>query len=122
MEDLQQDKTYSSALGIQKLLAEHNGGDALVIDLRHLAAWTDFFIIATVTSNAHLGGLQRHIKDFAIANKIEILNGKKRDSKSDEWDLIDLGNIIVHLMTEKSRSFYDIENLYSDAKLIRIDN
>ena len=47
------------------LLEEHRAGDVVALDLRELHSWTDYFIIATVTSGAHRDGLLRQIKDFA---------------------------------------------------------
>ena len=55
----------SSALELAALIREHRGEDVMVMDLRELKTWTDFFVIATVSSNTHLQGLQRHIKDYA---------------------------------------------------------
>jgi ribosome-associated protein len=50
--------------GIENCLREHNGQDVTVLDLRGINNWTDFFIIATVTSGTHMDGLERHVKDF----------------------------------------------------------
>jgi ribosome-associated protein len=93
------------------LLQEHNGQDISVLDLRGINNWTDFFIIATVTSKTHMDGLERHIKDFCRGNDIEIL-GKSQKNQDDEWRLIDLGGIIIHLMTVRTREFYELERLW----------
>jgi ribosome-associated protein len=107
----------SSAVGLAKLLCDHRGGDVVVMDMRQLNFWTDFFIIATVTSGAHLLGLERHVKDYALQNSLEFQRSRKPDTE-DEWCLIDLGDIVVHLMTPRSRSFYELERLWSSAPLI----
>ncbi|MDR2445266.1 MAG: ribosome silencing factor [Spirochaetaceae bacterium] len=101
------------ALELGKLLDEHKGGDVVVIDLRPLSMWTDFFVIATAASSAHLSGLQRQIKEFATKNKLSILHGQKKAAQGDGWDVCDLGFVVVHIMTETSRSFYELENLWS---------
>ncbi|MDR2842622.1 MAG: ribosome silencing factor [Spirochaetaceae bacterium] len=106
------------ALALCDLLKEHNGINVVLLDLRQLAMWTDFFIIATVTSNAHLGGLERHIKTFAQENKLTINRLHKKAAVGDEWHLADLGNIVVHLMSEKARAFYELENLWSGGTRI----
>jgi ribosome-associated protein len=93
------------------LLREHKGQDVSVLDLRGINNWTDFFIIATVSSNAHTDGLERQIKDFCRENKIDIL-GCSRKSTDDEWRLIDLGFTIIHLMKKRAREFYDLERLW----------
>jgi ribosome-associated protein len=105
----------SNAAALGALLREHNGQDVLVLDLRDINNWTDFFIITTVTSKAHMDGLERHIKDYCREKKIEIL-GKSKKSEDDEWRLLDLGGIIVHLMTARIREFYELERLWRPVK------
>jgi ribosome-associated protein len=127
MEDM---LSETEALG--SLLREHKGGDVVVLDLRKMGAWTDFFVIATATSNTHLDGLERHIKEFCGERGIEILRRSRRPnvpyrtrasyetrasqgmpSQDDEWRIIDLGSAVIHLMSSKAREFYDLERLYS---------
>jgi ribosome-associated protein len=108
------------ALAIGKLIQEHRGGDVVVMDLREFNVWTDFFVIATVSSNAHIQGLQRHIKEFAREQGAEILRRRRKIPPDDEWSLIDMGTIVIHLMTPKSRSFYDLERLWSASSIIKL--
>jgi ribosome-associated protein len=106
----------ATAEALAELLREHKGGDALVIDLRDMNAWTDFFIIATAASNTHLDGLERHVKEFCRERDIEILRrSRKPQGEDDEWRIIDLGPAVVHLMSSNARSFYELERLYSMA-------
>ncbi|MDR3302536.1 MAG: ribosome silencing factor [Spirochaetaceae bacterium] len=116
------DTNEALALQLGSVLAEHKGGNVAVLDLRSLAMWTDFFIIATVTSGAHRAGLKRRTKDFARDHQLDILNSRRKGARDDAWDLIDLGNIVIHLMTEPARDFYELERLWSDGKMIRIGN
>jgi len=119
MEDMLQ-KTEAQiddqAFALGDLLKEHNGQETSVMDLRGINNWTDFFIITTVSSKTHMDGLERHIKDYCRSNEIEILGNSGSKKKSgdidDEWRLIDLGFIIIHLMTKRVREFYDLERLW----------
>jgi ribosome-associated protein len=108
------------ALELGKLLQEHRGIDVLVMDLREINSWTDFFVVATVTSNAHVQGLQRHIKEFARERGLEILRSHRKIPADDEWSLVDLGTIVIHLMTAKSRTFYELERLWSAAEITTV--
>ena len=122
------DTLQINALEMGKLLADHNGLNVVVMDMRSLNFWTDFFIIATVTSNTHLSGLERHIKDYTREKGMEILHRSKRPDKkidlasselsSEEWSLLDLGGIVIHLMTAKIRNFFELERLWSAAPII----
>lgn len=105
-----------AARSLEKLLHDHKGIDPAVLDLRELGSWTDFFVVTTVTSEAHMDGLERHIKDFCREREIEILRrSRKPEGMEDEWRIIDLGLVVVHLMSRRARSFYDLERLYSMA-------
>jgi len=112
------DDLQSKAAELGKLLDEHHGGEVVVMDMRSLNFWTDFFILATVTSNTHLAGLERHIKDFARESGLEILRRSRKPETDDDWRLLDLGGIVVHLMTARTRSFFELERLWSAAPLI----
>jgi len=95
-----------------QLLREHKGQDVSMLDLREINNWTDFFIIATVSSIAHMDGLERHIKEFCAEKGIDI-RGSSRKSADDEWRLLDLGSTIIHLMTSRVREFYELERLWA---------
>ncbi len=110
------DKDLAAELGA--LLHDHRASEVVVLDLREQNSWTDFFVIATVTSSAHVQGLHRHIKDFTNEKGIEILRRHRKVPKDEEWSLIDLGNIVVHLMTNRARTFYELERLWSGAEVI----
>jgi ribosome-associated protein len=106
------------ALDLGKLLAEHRCGDVVVMDMRSLNMWTGFFIVATVTSSAHTQGLRRHIKEFCSERGVEILRQHRKTQSDDEWNLIDLGTLVIHLMSAKARSFYELERLWGEASVI----
>ena len=119
MEDMLQEtevQISKRAAALGTLLQEHKGQDISVLDLRGMNNWTDFFIIATVSSKTHMDGLERHVKDFCHENDIAMLGGsgfkKPHRGVDDEWRLLDLGWIIVHLMTKQTRDFYELERLW----------
>jgi ribosome-associated protein len=113
------DRTAAFALALGELLRDAKGLNVVTLDLRGLNSWTDFFIIATVSSGVHRSGLERHIKEFAREKGFEILRRSSRPSAGveDDWSLIDLGDIVVHLMTEKARLFYELERLWGAKPL-----
>ena len=51
-------------IGIARLLEEHRGEETMVLDLRNMSSWTDYFVITTARSGAHLGGLVRSLYDY----------------------------------------------------------
>jgi ribosome-associated protein len=118
MDDTLPTADKNTALELASLLRDHRGEDVIVMDLREINHWTDFFVVATASSTVHMKGLERHIKDYTKEKRIEIHRGLRKIKSDDEWSLVDLGNIVIHLMSANSRSFYELERLWSAAVII----
>jgi ribosome-associated protein len=108
----------TEAVELGELLSASHGEDVVVMDMRNLNFWTDFFIIATITSSVHLAGMERHIKEYAQERNLNILHRSRKPETEDEWRLLDLGTIVVHLMNAKTRAFYELERLWSAASIV----
>ena len=92
--------------------------DLVLLDLRKIASFTEFFLICT-------GASTRQVQ--AISNAIEETlrtNGKRplhiEGYSSAEWILLDYGDFIVHVFSPASRRFYDLERLWRDAPRVEI--
>lgn len=103
---------------IAKLMEDGKGNDVTLLDISGLNSWTDYFVIVTVTSAAHWQGLYKQIKEYIKDNDLEIHLTNRKSPDGDDWNLIDLGAIVVHLMSESARSFYDLEKLWHAGKTI----
>ena len=110
--------TEEKAIEIAKLMQDGNGDNVTLIDISGLNSWTDYFVIVTVTSSAHWQGLYKQIKEYIKDNDLEIHVTNRKSPDGDDWNLIDLGAIVVHLMSESARSFYDLEKLWHAGKTI----
>lgn len=108
-------KTRDAAIALGKLVAEHKGINVMVLDVSGKNSWADYFVIATVTSSAHSRGLQNHVAEALPELGLAVRPTKKKTPDGDEWALIDLGDVVVHLMTETARSFYELEKLWFGA-------
>ena len=88
--------------------------DLMVLDLREIASFTDFFVITS-------GANERQVQ--AISDEV-LERLKKRGSpaarvegrKTAEWILLDYGDFIVHVFADKARKFYDLERLWRESK------
>ena len=103
---------------IAKLMEDGKGNDVTLLDISGLNSWTDYFVIVTVTSSAHWQGLYKQIKEYIKDNDLEIHVTNRKSPDGDDWNLIDLGTIVVHLMSESARTFYDLEKLWHAGKTI----
>ena len=107
------------ALEIAQLMEDGKGNDVVVLDISELNSWTDYFVIVTVNSSVHWQGLYRQVKEYIKENDLEIHLTNKKSPDGDDWNLIDLGNIVVHLMSKPDRDFYDLEKLWHNGKKIK---
>ncbi|MDD0973229.1 ribosome silencing factor [Pseudomonas fontis] len=91
--------------------------DILVIDVREKQSITDFMIIATGTSNRQIGAMLDKVREMVKAQGVRPL-GEEGKGDSD-WVLLDLDDVIVHMMTAAARQFYDLERLWKGAEQSR---
>ena len=103
---------------IAKAALEKKGEAVVILDMRGLAGWTDYFVISN-------GSSTRQVK--AIADEIlEKLDHSKTRAPSvegytpGEWVLIDAGDAVAHIFMPEQRRFYDLERLWGDAPRIKI--
>jgi ribosome-associated protein len=115
MADIANNEKITEELAL--LIEEHKGENTVVLDVRERCPWTDYFVISTVRSKAHLGGLLRHLYRFLTLHGIEPFK-KRKGGVENGWVLIDCGDFVVHLMTGELREFYELEKLWFGSRLI----
>ncbi|MDR9752982.1 ribosome silencing factor [Pseudomonas sp. SZMC_28357] len=91
--------------------------DVLVIDVREKQSITDYMIIATGTSNRQIGAMLDKVREAVKAQGVKPL-GEEGKGDSD-WVLLDMDEVIVHMMTASARQFYDLERLWQGAEQSR---
>jgi ribosome-associated protein len=104
-------KTKEQAIEIAQIIDENKGIDTVVLYIGDQSSFTDYFVITTVSSNAHVKGLGREIKNYFSDHGIHPLH-KTKSFEGENWVLIDCGNIVIHLMDREMREFYDLERLW----------
>lgn len=88
--------------------------DITVLDMREQTILTDYFIIVTGTSNTHIQSIARNVLDKLRDNGIRARSEGHADSF---WVVLDYGDAILHVQSEESREFYDLERLWAEAKI-----
>ena len=98
---------------------EVKGIDLDLLDLRKINNTVcRFFIICTGTSNTHVSAITSSIKKN-VSKELKEKPYSMEGLENQEWVLIDYVDVVVHVFQQNIREFYDIENLWGDAKISR---
>ncbi len=96
-------------------MKENKANDIVVLDLRHLeSAVCDYFVLCSGDSTTHVDGISNAVTRYvrkSIKEKPWHIEGKTNS----DWILLDYINVVGHIFYKEARSFYDIEELWSDA-------
>ena len=100
---------------VVQAIEDVKGLDIACLDVAGQTSVTDHMIIACGTSNRHVKSLADSVVDRCKKTGVRPL-GVEGEDKS-EWVLVDLGDVVVHLMMPATRQFYDLERLWEMEEL-----
>lgn len=94
-----------------RALQDVKAQDIHVMDVRDITSITDYMIIASGTSNRQVRALANNLAEECkkTGNKVLGMEGEQKA----EWVLVDLGDVIVHIMQPATRDFYQLEKLWT---------
>jgi ribosome-associated protein len=87
--------------------------DIAVVDVSDRTSVTDFMVIASGTSNRHVRSIAEQVVTESKAQGIRPPNVE--GGANSDWVLVDMGDVVVHVMLPATREFYDIERFWRDA-------
>ena len=90
--------------------AEKKAIDLTVLDLRGIASFTDFFVIATGTNKRQVQAISDEVVEQLKRRGTR--SARVEGYQTAEWILIDYGDFVFHVFDEKARRFYDLERLW----------
>ena len=88
----------------------------VVLDVRGLTSIADVFIICSGRSNRQVSAIAEAIESFLKNKKIKPLSVEGK--REGHWVLMDYGDVLIHVFFDATRTFYDLEGLWVDAKRI----
>ena len=97
------------------------GADVNIMDLTNIANTVcGYFIICTGTSNTHVSAIVNSIKRH-VSKQLKEKPFSIEGNENQEWVLIDYIDVVVHVFQKEIREYYDIENLWGDAKIKKLN-
>ena len=99
-----------------RAIEDRKGAQIAVLDLRGVNDATDFFVIASGTSDAHVRGLSDAVVDRL--EKQGLRPHHVEGAATGRWVLLDYVDFVVHLFHPEARDFYQLERLWHDAPVV----
>ena len=101
------------AVELAQKIVSKKGADVQVFEMKKVASFTDFFVLATGTSTRHVKTLRDAAVKPARVQGAHAL-GVEGDPPG-RWILVDLGDVVVHLFEAEARNMYSLEKLWGEA-------
>lgn len=114
--------TRASQRALAQLAAYHcldnKANDVVLLDLAGVTDMTDFFVIASGTSDTHVRSTAQHVIEALkqAGHTVHHVEGLQQG----RWVLLDFVDVVVHLFHPTLRSFYQLERLWSDAASVEV--
>ncbi len=110
--------TERLAQAIAELATDRKALDVVVLDLRGHAAYADFLVIASGTSDRHVQAVAEHVStELAKAGQRPIGSEGLRQG---QWALVDFGAVVLHVFHQYSREVYDLEAMWRDVPRLAV--
>jgi len=94
--------------------------ELVVLDVKGISSFTDYFVIMSGRSTRHVQGLAETIEKEMRAKRVNTANAE--GLQEGMWVLLDFNDVVVHIFYYEQRKFYDLESLWHDARPVNIDD
>jgi len=98
-----------------RALNDKKAVDIQLLDMREIVYYTDYLLICTATSSTHADALADNVEE-GVQDDLKLLY--RNPSKDNSWLILDFGDVILHVFSGSARLFYDLEQLWGDAKRV----
>ena len=113
-DEARESKARDMALAAARLLDDDKCEEVLVLDLRGRSQVTEFFVIASGTSQRQMRSAGLHVEELGEERGFGLFKHNLGE-KDASWFVLDFVDVVVHLFEPETRLFYDIEMLWGDA-------
>jgi len=96
--------------------SEKKAVDLVVLDLREIASFTDYFVLASGANERQVQAIADEV--YESLKKAGLGAARVEGYKTAEWVLLDYGDFVVHVFEQKARTFYDLERLWRESRRV----
>ena len=108
------------AIAVTKALDEKKGQNIKLLKIDKVSSLADYFLICTGTASTHVKTLCDHV-EAVVADEMQEPLLHREGHRGGTWVLLDFGCLVVHVFTNETREFYDLERLWNDAKEVPLN-
>ncbi|MDO8946250.1 MAG: ribosome silencing factor [Desulfocapsaceae bacterium] len=124
MQRLKKEYQDKSGLELARICArvalDAKAEDLVVLDVKGISSFTDYFVIMNGRSTRHVQGLAETIEAEMRSKRINASHAE--GMQEGMWVLLDFDDVVVHIFYHEQRKFYDLEGLWHDARPVSIDD
>ncbi len=102
------------ASAIARILDDNKGKDIVILNVSGVSVLSDYFVIVTANSTPQVKGLTNNVKEKVKELFNRFPNNSENDTKN-TWNLLDYGDVVVHIMYYEQRELYKIEKFWNHA-------
>ena len=112
--------SFKLACVIARFLDDKKAKEIVILDISNVSVLADYFVITSVDTSTQVKALTSTVRELVKKNFGRIPSGEENDNKN-RWNLLDYGDVIVHVLHNEERETYAIEKFWNHAYSIPRD-
>lgn len=113
------DPTYQMALTAVQACEDRKGGNIVLLDVQEVSTLADYFLIVTGYSHTQVRAIARAVEE-QLWEEWQVSPQRLEGMQTGSWVLMDFADIIVHILTEDQREYYDLETFWGAAQRVHL--
>lgn len=115
----QASRARETALALAQLALDKKALEVVVLDVRGLASYAEYFVLMTAESDPQMNAIADYLEEKMKERGERPLSVE--GARGGRWLLIDFGDVVAHVFYQDTRSFYDLEGLWADAPRLPVE-
>jgi ribosome-associated protein len=109
-------RTKTKAVKIARIAYDKKAEDILILDVRKVCNFTDYFVLVTGQTSIHLRAICDEVNEKLKTAGVPLFGMDGLTGSS--WRVMDYGDVVFHCFSEETRRYFDLERLWGDAKTV----